>query len=128
MRTSKPILVSIAAAFLVLTLRCAPAGAATPKAGNQCKKKQVNEVIGELKCTQLPGPKYVWQRVPIAPATGNKTPKCDPNYSPCVPIDSDVDCARGSGNGPSYVRGPVRVIGDDVYGLDSDGDGIGCEN
>ena len=52
---------------------------------------------------------------------------CDPNYDPCVPIASDVDCAGGSGNGPAYVEGPVRVIGDDVYGLDRDGDGIGCE-
>lgn len=53
---------------------------------------------------------------------------CDPNYSgACVPIASDVDCAGGSGNGPAYVRGPVRVIGRDIYGLDRDGDGIGCD-
>lgn len=53
---------------------------------------------------------------------------CDPNYSgACVPIASDVDCAGGSGNGPAYVRGPVRVIGVDIYGLDRDKDGIGCE-
>ncbi len=52
---------------------------------------------------------------------------CDPNYTPCVPIASDVDCAGGSGNGPAYVEGPVRVIGRDIYKLDSDHDGIGCE-
>lgn len=52
---------------------------------------------------------------------------CNPNYTPCVPNASDVDCAGGSGNGPAYVVGPVRVIGVDVYGLDSDHDGIGCE-
>jgi resuscitation-promoting factor RpfB len=52
---------------------------------------------------------------------------CDPNYSPCVPIASDVDCAGGSGNGPAYVEGPVTVIGSDIYDLDRDGDGIGCE-
>ncbi|PPI25516.1 hypothetical protein C5D44_10595 [Rathayibacter sp. AY1B5] len=53
---------------------------------------------------------------------------CDPNYSgACVPIDSDVDCAGGSGNGPSYVSGPVTVIGSDVYDLDRDGDGIACD-
>ena len=52
---------------------------------------------------------------------------CDPNYTGCVPIDSDVDCAGGSGNGPSYVWGPVRVIGRDIYRLDGDNDGIGCE-
>lgn len=56
-------------------------------------------------------------------------PDCDPNYSgACVPIDSDVDCAGGSGNGPSYVDGPVTVTGSDIYDLDSDGDGEGCES
>jgi hypothetical protein len=53
---------------------------------------------------------------------------CDPNYSGCVPIATDVDCAGGSGNGPEYVDGPVTVIGSDIYGLDADNDGIGCEN
>lgn len=56
-------------------------------------------------------------------------PACDPNYSgACVPIASDVDCLGGSGNGPAYVKGPVYVIGKDIYHLDSDGNGIGCEN
>lgn len=54
--------------------------------------------------------------------------RCDPNYTPCVPVDSDVDCEGGSGNGPSYVAGPVEVIGRDVYRLDADHDGIGCED
>ena len=62
-----------------------------------------------------------------APVPHPVATRCDPNYSGCVPIDSDVDCARGSGNGPSYVSGPVRVIGTDVYGLDSNNDGVGCE-
>jgi hypothetical protein len=44
-----------------------------------------------------------------------------------VPIASDVDCKPGKGNGPAYVTGPIRVIGPDVYGLDSDNDGVGCE-
>jgi hypothetical protein len=38
-----------------------------------------------------------------------------------------VDCAGGGGNGPEYVRGPIRVTGVDIYGLDRDGDGIACE-
>jgi hypothetical protein len=54
---------------------------------------------------------------------------CHPSYEgECVPITSDADCASGSGNGPAYVRGPVRVVGPDEYGLDRDGDGVGCEN
>jgi hypothetical protein len=54
-------------------------------------------------------------------------PTCDPNYSGCVPIASDVDCSGGGGNGPAYVRGPVYVTGSDIYGLDRDGNGVGCE-
>lgn len=68
-----------------------------------------------------PAPKYVAPAAPAAPSG------CDPNYSGCVPIASDVDCAGGSGNGPAYVQGPVRVLGSDIYGLDRDSDGIGCE-
>jgi hypothetical protein len=53
---------------------------------------------------------------------------CDSNYSgACVPVASDVDCDGGSGNGPAYVRGPVSVIGYDIYDLDRDGDGIACD-
>jgi hypothetical protein len=55
-------------------------------------------------------------------------PECDPNYDMvCVPIAYDVDCAGGNGNGPAYVKGPLRVIGTDVYELDRDGDGYACE-
>jgi len=64
---------------------------------------------------------------PVARPVPGTNPGCDPNYSGCVPIASDVDCAGGSGNGPAYVRGPVQVIGRDIYGLDADHDGVGCE-
>jgi hypothetical protein len=68
---------------------------------------------------------------PPPPPTTRPAPpppsNCNPNYSGCVPNASDVDCAGGSGNGPQYVSGPVNVIGGDPYGLDSDGDGVGCE-
>ena len=52
--------------------------------------------------------KSVVTKQPVAQvaAVGTKKPqssKCDPNYSGCVPIASDVDCAGGSGNGPAYV-------------------------
>lgn len=55
--------------------------------------------------------------------------KCDPNYrGACLkPNVSDYDCKGGSGNGPYYVRGPIKVVGKDHYGLDADGDGVGCE-
>ena len=60
-----------------------------------------------------------------APAPAAST--CDPNYGGCVPIASDVDCAGGSGNGPAYVDGVVAVIGSDIYDLDRDNNGFGCD-
>jgi micrococcal nuclease len=65
------------------------------------------------------------------PTTSPPAPDCHPSYEgACVPnVTSDVDCAGGSGNGPYYVQGPVRVVGPDVYDLDgNDNDGIGCES
>lgn len=78
--------------------------------------------------------KLVKSEITKAPVTqvvrvGTKEARtCDPNYSgACVPIASDVDCAGGSGNGPAYVDGPLRVVGRDIYDLDRDGDGIACD-
>jgi hypothetical protein len=86
--------------------------------GVETERKVVAETVTKAPVTQVV-------------AVGTKkppTPKCDPNYSgACVPIASDVDCAGGSGDGPKYVQGPVTVVGQDIYDLDRDGDGIGCE-
>ena len=56
-------------------------------------------------------------------------PSCHPSYEgACLdPNASDYDCAGGSGDGPKYT-GFVQVVGPDVFGLDSDGDGLGCES
>lgn len=98
------------------------------------KKNIPTEVVAE-KATNTPTP--VIENPVIKPKTvpikvkAIETPtvvnNCDSNYSGCVPIASDVDCAGGKGNGPVYVRGPVRVIGSDIYDLDRDNDGYGCE-
>lgn len=62
---------------------------------------------------------------PTTPPASN----CHPSYTgACVPNDGrDVDCDGGEGDGPHYVKGPVRVVGTDVFGLDGNGDGVGCE-
>lgn len=43
-------------------------------------------------------------------------------------VAEGVDCAGGEGDGLAFVEGPVTVTGDDPYGLDADGDGVGCED
>jgi hypothetical protein len=74
---------------------------------------QVRRVPGPPPTTQPPGPDG-----------------CDPSY-PDVCLDpavGDYDCAGGTGNGPGYVEGPIRVRPPDPFGLDGNGDGVGCEN
>jgi hypothetical protein len=47
-------------------------------------------------------------------------PNCDPSY-PDVCLDpavEDYDCAGGTGNGPEYVEGPIRVRPPDPFDLD----------
>jgi hypothetical protein len=63
-------------------------------------------------------------------ATTTTTPdNCDPSYPTKCLHDGigDYDCAGGSGNGPNYVDGPIKVLAPDPFGLDSDGDGVGCQ-
>ncbi len=67
------------------------------------------------------------ERIEEEEETATEASECDPNYSGCLdPYASDYDCEGGSGDGPMYT-GTVEVLGVDHYGLDSDGDGIGCE-
>lgn len=96
---------------------------------------KVTSVNGVQTAKELVGSEVSKQPRTQVTAVGTKVDEptsgssgCDPNYSGCVPIASDVDCSGGSGNGPAYVAGPIRVIGNDIYGLDRDGDGIACED
>jgi hypothetical protein len=94
--------------------------------GVEIKRQLISDVVSTQPVTQVtkvgtldPKPK---------PKPKRAAPKCDPNYAgACVPIASDVDCAGGSGNGPAYFDGVARVVGQDIYGLDRDGDGYACE-
>lgn len=88
----------------------------------------------------------LWGTPPTPEATAKPTPKptakptarppkpappanCHPSYEGACLKEGigDYDCLGGSGNGPNYVRGPVYVVDYDEFGLDRDGDGIGCE-
>lgn len=62
-------------------------------------------------------------RAPSAPAGGGSPGgSCEPGYTPCLPITSDLDC----GDIPDSKK-PIHVTGSDPYRLDGDGDGIACE-
>ncbi|WP_243058215.1 G5 domain-containing protein [Nocardioides sp. SR21] len=91
----------------------------TTKNGKVTDRVKVRSVV-----VRKPVPRVVFVGTYAAPALAGG---CDPNYSSgCVPVASDVDCAGGSGDGPAYVSGTVRVVGNDPYGLDADDDGWGC--
>jgi hypothetical protein len=63
--------------------------------------------------------------VPTDAAVASPGFECDRNYTGCVPIATDVDCA-GDGDGPAFQSEPVGVVAKDVYGLDPDGNSVGC--
>lgn len=97
--------------------------------GEEVSREVVSEVVtvapvNEVTSTGTRQPAPPPAPVPFAQPVGD----CHPSYTGvCVPIDSDVDCDGGSGDGPSYASGPLRVVGEDVYDLDRDGDGIACD-
>jgi hypothetical protein len=67
--------------------------------------------------------------VPPPPMPAGPRAGCDPSYPDVCLHDGigDYDCAGGRGNGPNYVRGPLRVLPPDPFDLDRDGNGTGCQ-
>lgn len=104
------------------------------------KPKSIPTVITEQKTT-APAKSRYQETKPSVPIQEKTVPviykpienketynsNCDPNYSGCVPVASDVDCAGWKWNWPAYVRWPVQVIWNDIYDLDRDNDWLGCE-
>lgn len=79
-----------------------------------------------------PAPTPTRTPAPVTPAPPPPPPptsNCDPSYPDvCIPRGAaDYDCAGGTGNGPNYIRGPIRVLPPDPHDLDRDGNGIGCQ-
>ncbi len=99
----------------------------TYRDGVEKSRTKVGEVVSAAPVNQVTS--IGTKPLPVvAPAPVAAAPTCDSNYADgCVPIASDVDCAGGSGNGPAYISGIVRVVGSDIYGLDRDGNGYGCD-
>lgn len=54
-----------------------------------------------------------------APKTQEPASNCMTGYEPCLPVRGDMNCPE--------INHPVTVTGSDPYGLDRDGDGVGCD-
>ncbi|MCJ1707903.1 G5 domain-containing protein [Microbacterium sp. VKM Ac-2923] len=96
--------------------------------GVESERVLVSESVGRAPVSEVTARgTYVAPPPPAPVEAASSGDGCDPNYADaCVPIDSDVDCAGGKGNGPSYFDGVARVVGSDIYKLDGDGDGLAC--
>jgi hypothetical protein len=57
-----------------------------------------------------------------ARSSPSRSAACAPGYRPCLPVRADLDCDQIAAR-----LKPIRVTGDDPYGLDADRDGVGCE-
>jgi endonuclease YncB( thermonuclease family) len=79
---------------------------------------------GVCRATRLePDEAVTALRTPAASGRGGSTGRsCEPGYSPCLPVTSDLDC----GEIPDSLK-PIHVSGSDPYRLDGDGDGLACE-
>jgi hypothetical protein len=89
------------------------------KVGGDAPITSASRCPGELPEDTTPDP-------PVAPDDAGAD--CDPNYEgACLdPSMEDYDCEGGSGDGPGYTT-TVSVVGEDIYDLDRDGDGTGCD-
>jgi hypothetical protein len=105
-----------------------PAGTVIAQSTTAGSTVSPGAVIALVIAKRPPAPRTTTAPPPAPPveAAGN----CDPAYPDACLHDGigDYDCAAGSGNGPNYVHGPIRVLRPDPFGLDRDGDGTGCES
>jgi hypothetical protein len=129
-------LILVAAAFALPAARLAPAAELPP--AKTCRAGYVHARLpwGE-KCLhageycRIKGDRY-YHRYGFHCHTGRLSRSaagkrrsgsgCEPGYSPCLPRVADLNCS----DIPDSKK-PVRVTGNDPYGLDRDGDGWGCE-
>lgn len=102
--------------------------------GVETARVVASDVVSLAPVTEITSVGVYDPPAPVAPAPVAPAPVaqggCHPSYEgACVPMGvSDVDCAGGKGDGPEYVRGPLRVVGADVYDLDGNGDGVACQS
>lgn len=74
------------------------------------------------RCRVVYEPTKALTTLPKIAVDDNVKTRCHPNYSPCLPIVDDLDCA----DIPTGKRPVVVKRGNDPYRLDGDGDGIAC--
>lgn len=93
--------------------------ACTPEVGSQYSTREIYDISGFDESLDIDGEDSA--------SSISVSSDCHESYSGCLKSNAtDYDCAGGSGDGP-YYTGPVEVFGIDVFDLDRDNDGWGCE-
>lgn len=102
-------------------LNVAPVSQQSTAAANAPDKSTTDPVVTTTAPSPAPAAQETTTLSTPAPAASSPSSNCNPNYSPCIPNSAaDLDCAD--------VGKRVTVIGTDVYRLDADHDGVGCES
>jgi len=97
------------------------------KFGSTSRKAQAYLAIFLLFALVLTSGFYRWIPIPWVKAITHSKYTCHPFYSGCLNIFAiDYDCEGGIGDGPQFT-GRVRVKGYDIFRLDRDRDGWGCD-
>lgn len=100
---------------LLLRTQHTPLPSGNALVGNRTRKRNSALIgVGAVVVAALALVGFVIQN-----SSSSSSTQCNPNYEPCIPIAPDLSC--------SDIQMEVRIIGDDPYGLDRDGDGFGCE-
>ena len=88
---------------------------AQPRGGRPRFGKKPVLAAGALAALLAAGALGAW-----ALGGGPQSEECTPGYTPCVSVATDLNCPD--------IGFRVQVTGEDVYELDRDGNGVGCES
>ncbi len=110
-------------------LRKARAGLASAQSGLVAAEDEISRLTRRIEVSERQEAHRLQTEEQKAIEEAEQAQACDTSYEGECLKDGigDYDCASGSGDGPNYVYSEVTVVGPDVFGLDANGNGFGCE-
>jgi hypothetical protein len=144
MRPSRLVICVIAFGLLLAGACTSGTASGSPNGVGRADLAGASEAVASVPTlappTETPRPSPTLTPTPRSaqPPASQTQSGCHPAYSGgrdratggCIRANvGDYDCWPGSGDGPNFVSGPVKVLvrGVDPFNLDRDGDGWACE-
>ena len=85
------------------------------------ERRAIRRTLGSCQSTRITKPVRAKIKHRDSSASAGGGHGCSPHYSgACIPVRADVDCSQ-------IADRDFRVVDEDVYGLDGDGNGIACQ-